>query len=387
MEKSRGLGLGDPEFDQPLSDEKKAAALHDSPPPPHNGPDLETGHLVELEVDLSRVIADDEAEGDWSADTSPYPAVRAVVPETDDPAMPVSTLRAWLLGIIFVFIGSGVNQFFSLRYPGVHIVALVAELLAFPLGVALANLLPICAVNPDRHFNIKEHTLVTIMSNVSFGFGSADSTNLIQAAKFYNFNIPTGFSVMVVLCCQLLGYGVAGLSIRWLVEPASMIWPGVLSNVALLSSLHSRANVIADGWKISRIRFFLLVGGCAFLWYWLPGLMFTGLSYFSWICWIVPNNIVVNQIFGTVTGVALIPLTFDWSQISYNTNPLLSPHWAALNVFIGFAVFFWIITPVCKRLECGVFGPAMKVRSLLYRTFPQLSHQCSIMLPSEFFPI
>lgn len=33
-------------------------------------------------------------------------------------------------------------------------------------------------------------------------------------------------------------------------------------------------------------------------------------------------------------------------MISYNTNPLLSPHWAALNVFVGFAVFFWIITPV-----------------------------------------
>ena len=44
---------------------------------------------------------------------------------------------------VFVFVGSGVNQFFSLRYPGVHIVALVAELLAYPIGVALANVLPI----------------------------------------------------------------------------------------------------------------------------------------------------------------------------------------------------------------------------------------------------
>ncbi|ETS84490.1 hypothetical protein PFICI_02515 [Pestalotiopsis fici W106-1] len=248
--------------------------------------ELENGHLAELEVDMSRVLSKVEDEGDYEADTSPFPQVRAVVPETDDTAIPVNTFRAWLLGIIFVFLGAGVNQFFSLRYPGVRIVSLVAELLAFPLGVGLANTLPIGRFNPDRHFNIKEHALVTIM-----------------------------------------------------------IWPGVLSNVALLSSLHSRANAIADGWRITRIKFFMVVCAAAFVWYWFPGLIWTGLSYFTWICWIAPNNLAVNQVFGMVTGMGLFPLTFDWSMIAYNTNPLLSPHWAALNVFFGFAFFFWIVTP------------------------------------------
>ncbi|KAI2617714.1 small oligopeptide transporter [Hypomontagnella submonticulosa] len=307
--------------------------------------EIATGHLADLEVDIGGVIAKADEEGDWDADTSPFPAVRAVVPETDDPDMPVNTFRAWFLGIVFVFLGAGVNQFFSLRYPGVHIVSLVAELLAFPFGVAIAKLLPISRFNPDRHFNIKEHALVTIMSNVSFGFGSADATNLIQAARFYGFEMPTGFSVMVVICCQLCGYGIAGLSRPMLVQPATMIWPGVLGNVALLSSIHSRSNATADGWKITRIKFFMVVGTVAFVWYWFPGLIFTGLSYFTWICWIAPDNLVVNQIFGMVTGVGLFPLTFDWSMVVYNTNPLLSPHWAALNVFIGFVVFFWIITP------------------------------------------
>ncbi|RKU42618.1 hypothetical protein DL546_005539 [Coniochaeta pulveracea] len=144
------------------------------------GGDIENGHLTEVEVDLGRVLVEgDEIEGDWDADTSPFAAVRAVVPETDDPDMPVNTFRAWFLGIVFVFVGAGVDQFFSFRYPGVHIVALVAELLAYPLGVGLANVLPISRWNPDRHFNVKEHALVTIMSNVSFGFGSADATNII----------------------------------------------------------------------------------------------------------------------------------------------------------------------------------------------------------------
>ena len=244
-----------------------------------------------------------------------------------------------------MFLGAGINQFFGLRYPGVKIVSLVSELLAFPFGVALAKTLPINRFNPDRHFNIKEHALVTIMSNVSFGFGSADSTNIIQAAKFYGFSLQPGFSVLVVLCCQLMGYGIAGLSIPWLVKPATMIWPGVLSNIALLSSLHSRANAIANGWKITRIKFFMIVCGGAFVWYWFPGLIFTGLSYFSWICWIVPDNIAVNQVFGMVTGLGLFPLTFDWAMVAYNTNPLLSPHWAAVNVFFGFALWFWVVTP------------------------------------------
>lgn len=187
--------------------------------------------------------------------------------------------------------------------------------------------------------------MVTIMSNVSFGFGSADATNIIQASRFYGFEMPTGFAVMVVICCQLCGYGIAGLCRRLLVEPATMIWPGVLGNVALLSSIHSRANATANGWKITRIKFFIVVGTGAFIWYWFPGLIFTGLSYFTWICWIAPDNLAVNQVFGMVTGLGLFPLTFDWSMVVYNTNPLLSPHWAAVNVFAGFAIFFWIVTP------------------------------------------
>lgn len=201
------------------------------------------------------------------------------MPEVDDPDMPVNTLRMWFLGIVFTIIGSGINQFFSLRYPSVHIVALVAELLAFPCGVVLAKIIPDWtinmgrfgqwAINPDNKFNIKEHTLIVIMSNVSFGFFSADSTNILQAAspKFYNFGLKTGFSVMVVLVAQLLGFGVAGLSAPWIVEPASIVWPGVLSNCALLESLHSRANAMANGWKISRLRFFMFVMAGAFAWY------------------------------------------------------------------------------------------------------------------------
>ena len=75
-------------------------------------------------------------------------------------------------------LGTGVNQFFSMRYPSVTITSLVAQLLSYPVGCFFAKALPIMKVrlfgrwdldiNPDHHFNIKEHAVITIMSNLSF---------------------------------------------------------------------------------------------------------------------------------------------------------------------------------------------------------------------------
>ena len=54
-------------------------------------------------------------------DESPYPEVRSAVANTDDPTMPVGTLRAWILGLIWAIVIPGVNQFYFFRYPNVTI--------------------------------------------------------------------------------------------------------------------------------------------------------------------------------------------------------------------------------------------------------------------------
>lgn len=214
------------------------------------------------------------------------------------------------------------NQLFSLRQPSVTISSLVAQLLAYPVGVAWAKYVPLGMFNPNREFNIKEHALITIMANVSFG--SAEATQVIQATmKFYNLGPQAGYGVLFVLTSQLFGFGLAGLFYRWLVLPATMIWPSVLSNAALLTTLHSRVNAIADGWTVSRLRFFLYIFIGGFVWYFLPGFLFTGLSTFSFICWIVPNNVVVNQLFGQVSGLGMSMLTWDWSQVGSELKSFL----------------------------------------------------------------
>ena len=39
------------------------------------------------------------------SDNSPYLEVRANVPNTDDPTLPVNTFRMWFLGVVFTLVG------------------------------------------------------------------------------------------------------------------------------------------------------------------------------------------------------------------------------------------------------------------------------------------
>ena len=54
-------------------------------------------------------------------DDSPYPEVRSAVANFDDPTMPASTFRAWVLSIFWAIVLPGMNQFFHLRNPSVTI--------------------------------------------------------------------------------------------------------------------------------------------------------------------------------------------------------------------------------------------------------------------------
>lgn len=75
---------------------------------------------------------------------------------------------------------------------------------------------------------------------------------------------------------------------------------------------------------------------------------------FSWVCWIWPNNVPVNQLFGVSSGLGFSVLTFDWTQIAWIGSPLIFPWWAEVHVFVGFVLFFWIATPILYYTNvCG----------------------------------
>ncbi|KAI0321348.1 OPT oligopeptide transporter [Amylostereum chailletii] len=300
-------------------------------------------------------------------DDSPYAEVRAAVSNTDDPAIPVNTFRAWFIGVFIVVVVSGYNAFITLRMPGTFINALLIQIIALPFGKLLEKILPAyritvlgysMSLNPGP-FNIKEHTLITMMGNVVI---NASNFSDVVAVEMVFFNNVWGYGkqILLSLSVQLFGFGAAGFFRQFLVWPSSMIWPGVLVRAALLSTMHKNYGK-KETKHISRERFFLYAMICSFVWYWVPGFLWTGLSVFNWVCWIAPNNIVVNTLFGTNTGLGMGLLTFDWSMISWIASPLVVPWWAQLNIMAAFIIVVWFVAPImwAKNVFFSQFMPIM----------------------------
>lgn len=87
--------------------------------------------------------------------------------------------------------------------------------------------------NPGT-FSIKEHMLITIMANVTFGGGigvyATDIVFVQRLSMFFNQNAVggnPGFQILLTVSTQLIGFSMAGLTRRFLVYPPAMIWPGV----------------------------------------------------------------------------------------------------------------------------------------------------------------
>ncbi|KAF2745199.1 OPT-domain-containing protein [Sporormia fimetaria CBS 119925] len=325
-------------------------------------------------------------------DNSPYPQVRASVAATDDITLSINTPRMWTLSLLFAILGSSTNLFFSLRYPSVSITPIIALLLVHPLGLLWDQILK-RADDPEETFvngslehdgepstfqrrgpsnlmrgshtssargpwkrrlrlwlaqgrwNEKEHCCVYISSNVSFGFAFATDV-IVEQTKFYHQDLGVIYQVLLTLSTQILGYALAGLTRQYLVRPSGMIWPATLVSTAMFSALHKDQNKPADGWTISRSKFFSYVFAGSFAFYFLPGFLIPALSNFSVITWFAPNNVVIANLFGTSSGLGLFPVTFDWAQIAYIGSPLVTPFWAALNIIGGLVVVMWIIAPI-----------------------------------------
>lgn len=253
-------------------------------------------------IDMTTTLkyTDDVGGPEEEEEDSPYPEVRASVSNTDDPEMPAMTLRMWICGIILCLIAIALNTFFNFRYPSPYLTPLVVLLIAYPCGKFLAYALPIRTIqlpafmggfefslNPGP-FNIKEHVLIYMMANIS-GAPSYALNTIVASELYYGLDFGIGFAFTLVLSTQLTGLGLAGVCRRFLVWPASMVWPANLVNSTLLNTLHAEDDFDPRG-GISRFRFFayVIVGICA--WTFLPGFLFQALSYFSWACFIAPST-------------------------------------------------------------------------------------------------
>ncbi|KAJ1025135.1 hypothetical protein NDA16_002641 [Ustilago loliicola] len=132
--------------------------------------------------------------------------------------------------MLFTIVIPGVNQLLSYRYPTVTITSFVAQLLAYPMGCFMAKVLPTkvfktplgsFTLNPGP-FNVKEHTVITVMSNVTYQRAYASNVSAVQRIT-YGFDWGFGYIILLTLSSQLIGFSMAGFFRRWLVWPAAMI--------------------------------------------------------------------------------------------------------------------------------------------------------------------
>ncbi|QBM86611.1 small oligopeptide transporter, OPT family [Metschnikowia aff. pulcherrima] len=315
--------------------------------------DVESPEEVNNSESKLKVLAShEEFASEVIDDDSPFPEVRAAVPSTDDVSLPQNTLRVWVLGLMLTTVGSAMNMLFSLHSPTFTITSFVTSILAYPIGKAWARFVPCwkifgVSINPGP-FNIKEHTLITVMSSVCLTGGAATATQILVAQnKFFGLDFGVAFAICSTLSTQTIGFAMAGITRKALVDSPGAIWPQNLVTTTFLTNLHKNKNHDANGWKISRLAFFLLVSVSMFFYYFLPGYMFQALSYTSFLTWIMPNNVVVNQVFGYTTGLGILPITFDWFQIAgWSGSPLIPPAGALASLLLGVVLIFWVSTGV-----------------------------------------
>ncbi|XP_026420336.1 oligopeptide transporter 3-like [Papaver somniferum] len=309
-----------------------------------------------------------------SDDHSPIEEVRLVVPETDDPSIPVMTFRVWFLGTLSCTILIFLNTFFTYRAQPLTISAILMQIIVLPIGKFMASVLPkrniiilgkSFSLNPGP-FNMKEHVIITIFANcgVSSGGGDAYSIGAITVMKaYYKQSLNFLCALLIVLTTQILGYGWAGMLKRFLVDPAEMWWPSNLAQVSLFRALHEKET---NSRGLTRMKFFLIFMGASFAYYAFPGYLFTMLTFFSWVCWIWPHSITAHQVFSGKNGLGIGAFTLDWAGISaYHGSPLVTPWVSILNIAVGFIMFVYIIIPLCY----------WKYNTFDYRRFPMFSNK------------
>ena len=165
----------------------------------------------------------------------------------------------------------------------------------------------------------------------------------------------SGTLVLVALSTNFIGYGLTGLTRRFLVYPSRVVWPASLATIALNvsdSNHHFRryalislilAACLPHGGKPTCSRpdhledevvHVLLRRHVRLLL--VPQLHHPGYILLHWMTWIAPNNVNLAAVTGNVRGLGLNPFsTWDWNQLTVAGDPLINPFYSIFNYFLG----------------------------------------------------
>ncbi|KAJ2310848.1 hypothetical protein IWW54_002963 [Coemansia sp. RSA 2705] len=311
-------------------------------------------------MDLPKLAAGDAQQ---ASEAETQFMVDSVVPAAggdDDANMPSLTVRVWVLGLGFTCALAFSNAYYWFRDNPVALGIPVVQLLSLPAGWLLARVLPArefavlgrtWTLNPGP-FSVKEHVLISVFANASTS--TVYALEIVVVRRLWlGAPLAFGAAVLLSLTSQLIGYSFSGVLQRFLVEPQAMAWPSTLVDVSLFRTLQAMAGSRPE--MRQQQRFFWAVLAGSFAWYFVPGWAFPTLTMVPLLCFAAPRSVVAQQLGDGYRGLGMLALTLDWSTISssYTGSPLATPWSAACNLFGGFVVLMWVITPIAYYADAG----------------------------------
>ncbi|KAI0819456.1 OPT oligopeptide transporter [Trametes gibbosa] len=267
-----------------------------------------------------------------------------VISTEDDPTLPVFTFRTLILGIGLSAFTSVLATIYTFKPQNASVSQLFCLIIAYVLGTAMHSIMPSSGywryLNPGP-FNIKEHTIIVIMSSTASTVAVA--MEIIAALDlFYNIKLNAAVAIFQIFASQMIGYGIAGLLRTLLVYPTYAFYPNYISVVNLLQSLHFGGVL-----NHKKRRYFWIVFAAIFCWEWIPQYPFPLLTAISIVC-LVDNgrHTFVRNLFGAGSsneGIGLLSFGTSWTLISQG-YPLVWPWRTQINSYIGMAIGYIALT-------------------------------------------
>lgn len=334
-----------------------------------NDPSLNRSYYDALEMLVSGREYD-ESQEEWEYrvrfetflihDWSIYPSVRTVTrPYEELDEGPIETIRVYLLSVVISCAGSALATFFNVRFPSISISSIALQLFIAEWGRLMSFI-------PDFSFPIgfgnrvhfgggkwtfKEQMLATCGMTVGNNFPYAQYAIIAMANKyFYGFEDMQGnfgFTIMLTLASNLMGFGLAGLYRVFLVYPTQLIYWSNLPQIRLSRSLvEPELKEKINGWSLSSQAVFWITSVIFFCWYWVTDFIIPFFSYFDWMCWINPNDNNLIAITGVTGGVGFTPMpTLDPSITTMSA--LIQPFYSTFMNWFGMVLGGLVVIGMC----------------------------------------
>ncbi|VDC07714.1 unnamed protein product [Peniophora sp. CBMAI 1063] len=269
----------------------------------------------------------------------------AILSAEDDPDLPVCTFRSIFLGIGLSAFTSVLATIYTFKPQNASVSQLFCLIIAYVLGTGMHSIMPSSGwwryLNPGP-FNIKEHTVIVIMSSTASTVAIA--MEIIAALDlFYDIQLNAAVGIFQIFASQMIGYGIAGLLRNLLVYPTYAFYPTYISVVNLLQSLHFGGLL-----NHKKRRYFWIVFAAIFCWEWIPQYPFPLLTAFSVIC-LASNGrgpSIIRNLFGAGSsneGIGLLSFSTSWTLITQG-YPLVWPWRTQLNSYIGMVFGYIVLT-------------------------------------------